>query len=425
MKVLVKTKNLSHTDWLRYRTMGIGGSDVSVIAGINPYRSVYQLWLEKTGQNEPAESENEYTHFGTILEPVIRREFMERTGLKVRQKHMLLQSEECPFMLANLDGVINLDGKMCIFEAKTASAYKLDDWQSGIPPEYMLQVQHYMAVTGAVKTYIAALIGGNHFEYKLIERDDDMIVKIIAMEKLFWEVNVLGGIAPKIDGTKATTEFFNCKYNYSNGQTVELPEEIVVSHPCSLQYHKTEFPWADVMKKAVSMYYRSHNTNTCGLHIHIGREDLGETVEEQEEVISRIMFFFESHWNEMFNFSRRSEYAVEHWASRYGYKDKPKDILEDAKKNRKGRYACVNITNYSTIEIRLFRGTLKYNTFIAALEMVDLICENAIKLSDAAIQKQSWNEFVIMIPESYQELIRYLKERRLYVNEPVINEEEI
>ena len=93
----------------------------------------------------------------------------------------------------------------------------------------------------------------------------------------------------------------------------------LVSHPCSLQYHKTEFPWADVMKKAVSMYYRSHNTNTCGLHIHIGREDLGETVEEQEEVISRIMFFFESHWNEMFNFSRRSEYAVEHWASRYGY----------------------------------------------------------------------------------------------------------
>ena len=199
----------------------------------------------------------------------------------------------------------------------------------------------------------------------------------------------------------------------------------LVSHPCSLLYHKTKLPWAEIMKKAVSLYYRSHNTTTCGLHIHIGREDLGETVEKQEEVISRIMYFFESHWNEMFNFSRRTEYAVEHWASRYGYKEKPKEILEDAKKNRKGRYACVNITNYDTIEIRMFRGTLKYNTFIAALEMVDLICENAIRLNDTAIQKQSWNEFVIMIPENCQELIRYLKERRLYVNEPVINEEEI
>ena len=231
-RALVKTVNLSHADWLRYRTMGIGGSDVSVIAGINPYKSVYQLWLEKTGQTEPAESENEYTHFGTVLEPVIRepvirREFMERTGLKVRQKHMLLQSETYPFMLANLDGVINLNGEMCIFEAKTASAYKLDEWQSGIPPEYMLQVQHYMAVTDARKAYIAALIGGNHFLYKLIESDETIISQIIAMEKYFWEVNVLGGIAPDIDGTRATTEYFNSKYNVSNGLAVKLPEELV------------------------------------------------------------------------------------------------------------------------------------------------------------------------------------------------------
>ena len=226
-RTLVKTVNLSHADWLRYRTMGIGGSDVSVIAGINPYKSAYQLWLEKTGQTEPAESENEYTHFGTVLEPVIRREFMERTGLKVRQKHMLLQSETYPFMLANLDGVINLNGEMCIFEAKTASAYKLDEWQSGIPPEYMLQVQHYMAVTDTKKAYIAALIGGNHFLYKLIERDNEIISKIIAMEKCFWEVNVLGGIAPDIDGTRATTEYFNSKYNVSNGLAVKLPEELI------------------------------------------------------------------------------------------------------------------------------------------------------------------------------------------------------
>ena len=110
MKSVVSTKNLSRADWLRYRTMGIGGSAVSVIAGINPYKSAYQLWLEKTGQIELAEIENEYTHFGTVLEPVIRREFMERTGLKVRQKHMILPNETYPFMLANLDGVVKVNG---------------------------------------------------------------------------------------------------------------------------------------------------------------------------------------------------------------------------------------------------------------------------------------------------------------------------
>lgn len=233
--VLVKTANLSRSDWLEYRTMGIGGSDVSVIAGINPYRSVYQLWLEKTGQIEPQEVDNEYTHFGTLLEPIVRKEFMARTGLKVRQKHMLLQSEKYPFMIANLDGVINVNGEMCIFEVKTASAYKLNDWQSGIPPEYMLQIQHYMSVTGARKTYIAVLIGGNHFLYQLVERDDKMIDKIIAMEKRFWEVNVLGGVEPVPDGSSATTEYFNHTYSNANGQTINLPKELV---PICEEYNK-------------------------------------------------------------------------------------------------------------------------------------------------------------------------------------------
>jgi putative phage-type endonuclease len=98
MRIVVKTNNLSREEWLKYRTKGIGGSDVSVIAGINHFRSVYQLWLEKTGQVDVEETDNEYTHFGTILEPVVRKEFTERTGIKVRQKHMLLQSEEYPFM---------------------------------------------------------------------------------------------------------------------------------------------------------------------------------------------------------------------------------------------------------------------------------------------------------------------------------------
>ena len=177
MKVLVKTKKLSREEWLRYRTQGIGGSDVSIIAGINPFKSVYQLWLEKTGQIESVQTDSEAAHFGTLLEPIVRREFMQRTGLKVRQKNMLLQSEEYPFMLADVDGVINENGEKVIFEAKTASSYKQEIWEEGVPAEYILQVQHYMFVTGTRKTYVAALVGGNHFYCHTVERNDNMIKK--------------------------------------------------------------------------------------------------------------------------------------------------------------------------------------------------------------------------------------------------------
>lgn len=227
MNTIINTKNLTKEEWLKYRTQGIGGSDVSVIAGINPFKSAYVLWLEKTGQIELEETENNYTHFGTLLEPIIRKEFTMRTGFKVRQKHMLLQSEKYPFMYANLDGVINEDGEMAIFEAKTASEYKLEVWENEVPAPYILQIQHYMAVTGAKKTYIAALVGGNKFYWHEVKRDDEMIEKIIAMEKYFWEVYVLGGMEPVPDGSESTTKYFNDKFKNSNGETIELPEEVI------------------------------------------------------------------------------------------------------------------------------------------------------------------------------------------------------
>lgn len=227
MKKVVSTLGLSREEWLQYRTQGIGGSDVSIIAGVNPFKSIHQLWLEKTGQIKPEETESEYAHFGTLLEPLVRKEFTARTGIKVRSKNMLLQSSEYPFMYANLDGVIYENGELMIFEAKTVSAYKQEVWENGIPLEYLLQIQHYMAVTGAKKTYIAALVGGNHFFWHEVMRDEELIEKIIAMEKYFWEHHVIGGIEPVPDGSDATTAYLNEKFAVSNGLTVELPEEVL------------------------------------------------------------------------------------------------------------------------------------------------------------------------------------------------------
>lgn len=196
----------------------------------------------------------------------------------------------------------------------------------------------------------------------------------------------------------------------------------IVSHPMSLAYHKG-FCWEDIMRTAISQGYRSHNTSTCGLHIHVNRDCMGKSRDEQEEVISRILFFVESNWNELLKFSRRSEYNMNRWAARYGYEKTGREILDKAKKGNNGRYAAVNLCNYATIEFRLFRGTLKYNTFIATLELVNLIVETAVNHSENELQKLSWSEFVSRITEP--ELIQYLKERWLYINEAINVEEEM
>lgn len=124
-----------------------------------------------------------------------------------------------------MDGIIYENHKMCIFEAKTASAYKKEIWEQGVPLEYLYQIQHYMAVTGAEKTYIAALVGGNHFLYHEVCRDEAMIQDIIQLEKDFWENHVLTGKEPQADGSKATAEYLEEAYGTSNGKIVELPKE--------------------------------------------------------------------------------------------------------------------------------------------------------------------------------------------------------
>ena len=199
----------------------------------------------------------------------------------------------------------------------------------------------------------------------------------------------------------------------------------IVTHPMTLAYHMSEMPWRKVLRKAVSLNYRSHQTGTCGLHIHVNRDSLGISRQHQDDTIARILFLVEIFWNELLRFSRRTQSQLNRWAARYGRKDEPKDVLKSAKGSY-NRYTCVNLTPSDTIEFRIFRGTLKYNTLIATLQLVETICDVALALSDEQIKGMTWTEFVSNLYEdTVPELIQYLKERRLYVNEPVEASEEV
>lgn len=215
------------------------------------------------------------------------------------------------------------------------------------------------------------------------------------------------------------SEHVYCKHDGSLEEGFEI-----VTHPMTLNYHINEMPWQKTLTRLKNMSYLSHQAGTCGLHVHVNRDSLGETYEDQESCIARILFFVEKHWEELLKFSRRTNYQLERWAARYGYKDKPKDILDHAKGGaNNGRYSCINLQNADTIEFRMFRGTLKYNTIIATLQLVNRVCDVAISLSDEEIKSLSWTSFVSGCNEP--ELIQYLKERRIYINEPVESEEDL
>lgn len=222
--ILTSTEDMHYDEWLDWRKKGIGGSDASVVCGINRYKSPVELWMEKTNQL-PYQEAGEAAYWGTQLETLVKAEFTKRTGIEVKQANQLLQSEEHPFMLANLDGeCIHPTHGKCVFEAKTASAYKSGEWEDAIPDEYILQVQHYLAVTGCRGAYIAVLIGGNTFRWKFIERDEELISMLIQLESDFWE-HVQAAVPPPLDGSEASAKFLSERFPNSVPKSkIELPD---------------------------------------------------------------------------------------------------------------------------------------------------------------------------------------------------------
>lgn len=218
---LVNTKQLSYEEWLEWRKKGIGGSDAATVSGFNPWRSPINVYIDKT-TDQPPQEDNERMRIGRDLEEYVAKRFEEATGKKVRRENYLLQHPKHEFMLANLDRV--LIGENAFLECKTTGSYGKAEWKEGIPLHYELQCLHYMAVCGFDYGYIACLIGNEKFIYHKIERDEETINNLIAIEKDFWERYILGDEVPEPDGSNEYTEVIKKKYPVSLPESIELSD---------------------------------------------------------------------------------------------------------------------------------------------------------------------------------------------------------
>src|SRR5699024_2519248 len=219
----MSTLEMTRKEWLKERTKGIGGSDSSAILGFNPWKSPFELYIEKTSDHVE-EIDNEAIHWGNVLEDVVAQEFTRRTGKKVRRRNQMFRHKEHDFMIANIDR--DVVGERALLECKTTNAFNADAWEGDqIPPAYMCQLQHYMAVLDYEKAYIAVLIGGQKYVWKEIERDDEFIELMIQHEKDFWENHVLAGVPPEIDGSKSASELLNAMYPEDNGEIITLDDD--------------------------------------------------------------------------------------------------------------------------------------------------------------------------------------------------------
>lgn len=212
-------KTQTHEEWLELRGKYIGGSDAAAVVGMNPFKSAYALWAEKTGKSEPFTG-NLATEVGTFLEEFVAKKFEEETGKKVRRNNRSLVNDKYPFAIANIDREVV--GEDAGLEIKTTSELNTKSFKNGeYPANYYCQCMHYMAVTGKSKWYLAVLIGNRDFRIFEIERDDDEIAALMNAEANFW-AGVQSNTPPAPDGSQSSADAITTIYPESNDDEVNL-----------------------------------------------------------------------------------------------------------------------------------------------------------------------------------------------------------
>lgn len=174
----------------------IGGSDAAAVLGLSRWKTPLTIWAEKTGRVIPEDiSAQVAVRLGNKLEQTVAEFFMEETGKKVRRINKPLVHPQYDFIAAQVDR--DVVGEDAILECKTCSPWKAKEWVGEeIPQEYIIQVIHQLAVTGAAKGYIAVLIGNQDFKWKEIDRDEAAIKSLIEKEVYFWETFIVPNQMP-------------------------------------------------------------------------------------------------------------------------------------------------------------------------------------------------------------------------------------
>lgn len=206
------------------RQSGLGGSDAASVVGISPWKSAYDLYLSKVEPIEEASDDSIHLQLGNVLEAGVRELFTLRTGIPVKVDNTLYRHPDYPFLIANIDGIIDDETGI---EIKTASGAAADKWGDGpdeIPEYYLTQVLHYCGIMGWKRCYVAVLLMGHKPEYRqyLIEADQEAINALFQLEINFWNNHVVPRVPPLMTSKELTKN-----WDKTNPTSIDATPEIV------------------------------------------------------------------------------------------------------------------------------------------------------------------------------------------------------
>lgn len=221
---------LTEKEWRQLRTLGIGGSDAAAACGISPWKTARDLYEEKVNHLPSSEDGWVAKEIGKRLEELVVQIFMKQTGLKPYAVRKMFRHPLYPFMNANVDFFVEIEGRIYIIECKTCFSYHMDEWEDGrIPRHYEFQGRHYMAVANVQGVIFLCLHGNSEdtFIERRLDRDLEQEEELIEQEAYFWNQCVQMGRPPAYtESADLVLKSIRERLEIREKQQIELPAQL-------------------------------------------------------------------------------------------------------------------------------------------------------------------------------------------------------
>lgn len=177
----------------------IGASDVAALFGLDPFRTPYDVFLEKTDKLERDRVATAALERGTFLESAILNWFTHATGFTITRNQFRSAKPAGIPLGSNCDAIVNNNN--CPVEAKSQGAYATEVWgdpgTDEMPDRVILQAHAQMICTATVFCYVPVYLPYRDFQLFQVELRQEISASIIERVSSFWDDNVQKDIPPK------------------------------------------------------------------------------------------------------------------------------------------------------------------------------------------------------------------------------------
>lgn len=190
----------------------------------------------------------------------------------------------------------------------------------------------------------------------------------------------------------------------------------VTTVPLALDFALNGFPFEFLHKQCIKYKMASHNTKTCGLHIHINKD----SIPNYDRTMAKVLLAFDKFYTQFCQFGRRiSKDEARRWADRPRANIAKVDSMEMLRRKIENsgynHYKAVNLSPRDTVEFRLWKGTHNPDTLRAHVDFNSAIIDVCAETSLENLYDMVWADFVrAILPHiKLDKTVDYIKHRGL------------